>query len=237
VLENPRPDSIIAQHAFPDLEAGKVGFRVGMYMASTDELFVTVKGKGGHGALHDQHINPVIISAHILVSLQQTMKEGAIPDIPTVLSFGKVIADGSTNIIPDEVKMEGTFRTMDEAWRKEAHLKMKQTSSQIAQSMGGSCEFNIAEGYPFLVNDEATTLHAKKLAIAYLGEANVVELDLRMTSEDFARYSQQIPACLYRLGTRNEALGITSGLHTATFNVDEKALATAMGLMAWIAIN
>lgn len=237
VLENPVPDCIIAQHVFPELEAGKVGFRAGMYMASTDELYVTVKGKGGHGALPDQNVDPVLIAAHLIVALQQIVSRNARPDIPSVLSFGKVIADGSTNVIPDVVEMEGTFRTMDEAWREEAHHKMKQMATQIAQSMGGNCEFNIVKGYPFLVNDEATTLKAKKLAVDYLGEANVVELDLRMTSEDFAWYSQQLPACLYRLGVRNEAQGITSGLHTSTFNIDEKALETAMGLMAWIAVN
>lgn len=237
VLKNPVPDCIIAQHVFPELEAGKVGFRAGMYMASTDELYVTVKGKGGHGALPDQNVDPVLIAAHLIVALQQIVSRNARPDIPSVLSFGKVIADGSTNVIPDVVEMEGTFRTMHEAWREEAHHKMKQMATQIAQSMGGNCEFNIVKGYPFLVNDEATTLKAKKLAVDYLGEANVVELDLRMTSEDFAWYSQQLPACLYRLGVRNEAQGITSGLHTSTFNIDEKALETAMGLMAWIAVN
>lgn len=238
VLENPRPASIIGQHVFPSMEAGKVGFRSGMYMASTDELYVTVKGKGGHAAMPKTYVNPILIASAILLELnKEFMLNSQKDNIPTVLGFGRFIADGVTNVIPNEVKIEGTFRTMNEAWRKEAHAKMKTIAEAIAASMGGACDFVIAKGYPLLTNDEKTTNTAKQSAIAYLGSENVEDLELRMTGEDFSYYSQQIPATFYRLGTANKAKGITSGVHTSTFDIDERALETGMGLMAWIAVN
>jgi amidohydrolase len=236
VLENPRPQSIFGQHVFPGMEVGKVGFRNGMYMASTDEIYVTVKGKGGHAAMPADYINPLLIASQILLELNKTfmLKE---QKAPTVLAFGKITGKGATNVIPDEVKIEGTFRTMDENWRSEAHAKMKKLAEDIVQQMGGSCDFRIERGYPFLVNDEKTTTQARVAAEIYLGKENVEELPLRMTAEDFAFYSQQIPSCFYRLGTGNKKKGITSGVHTSTFDIDEQALEIGAGLMAWLALN
>lgn len=246
VLENPKPTSIFAQHVFPSMEVGKVGFRTGMYMASTDEIYVNVKGKGGHAAMPGEYINPLLIAAAIITELNEVFMnltptlslekgEGVRP--PTVLAFGKIIGNGATNVIPQEVKLEGTFRTMDEKWRTEAHLKMKSIAEELAKKMGGECDFKIENGYPFLVNDEATTKKAKTAAEEYLGKENVEELPLRMTAEDFAFFSQQIPACFYRLGTGNKSKGITSGVHTATFDIDEQALEIGVGLMAWLVLN
>lgn len=237
VLENPAPESVIGQHVFPELEVGKVGFKTGMYMASADEIHVTVKGKGGHAALPHQNIDPVLITSHIIVSLQQMVSRVIPPIIPAVLSFGKIIGEGSTNIIPDEVILEGTFRTMNEEWRDKAHVKMKEMAESIASSMGGECDFRVEKGYPFLVNDETITNKAKNAAIEYLGKDNVVDLELRMTGEDFAYYSQIVPSCFYRLGVRNEQKNITSNLHTSTFNVDEMSLEIGSGMMAWLALN
>jgi metal-dependent amidase/aminoacylase/carboxypeptidase family protein len=157
--------------------------------------------------------------------------------VPSVLSFGKVIANGATNIIPNEVYMEGTFRTLDEKWRAEAHAKMKKMAEGIAESMGGSCSFEIRKGYPFLKNDEALTGRAKQAAVQYMGVENVVDLDIWMAAEDFSYYSQEMPATFYRLGTRNEAKGIVSSVHTPTFDIDEAALEHGMGLMAWLALQ
>ncbi len=236
VLENPKPESIFAQHVFPSMEVGKVGFRTGMYMASTDEIYVTVKGKGGHAAMPAEYNNPLLIASAILLELNEAfMKQDQ--KAPTVLAFGKIIGNGATNVIPQEVKLEGTFRTMDEVWRKEAHAKMKCMAESVAKKMGGECEFTIEHGYPFLVNDEVTTKKARLAAEEYLGKENVEELPLRMTAEDFAFFSQQVPACFYRLGTGNKAKGITSGVHTATFDIDEQALEIGVGLMAWLALN
>ncbi|MCC9137191.1 M20 family metallopeptidase [Pontibacter silvestris] len=237
VLQNPKPAGIVGQHVFPMLPAGKVGFRSGMYMASADEIYITVKGKGGHAAMPEMNIDPVLISAHLIVALQQIASRHASPKIPTVLSFGDIKANGATNVIPNEVKIQGTFRTMDEKWRAEAHQKIKKLAEGLCESMGGSCDIDIKNGYPFLKNNPTLTGNAREAAEQYLGAENVVDLDLWMGAEDFAYYSQEVNACFYRLGTRNEERGITSSVHTPTFDVDEKALETGIGLMAWLAIQ
>lgn len=237
VLENPVPHNIVGQHVMPLIPSGKVGFRSGIYMASTDELYVTVHGKGGHGAQPHQNIDPVLISAHILVALQQIVSRNADPRLPTVLSFGKVNANGATNIIPNEVKMEGTFRTLNEDWRKEALARMKKMAEGIAESMGGSCDFHIMHGYPFLINEEQLTANAKAYAEEYLGKENVEDLDIWMAAEDFAYYSQVTNACFYRLGTGNPAKNTSYSVHTPNFDVDEDALKTSTGLMAYIALK
>ncbi len=237
VLENPKPQAVLGQHVMPLIEAGKVGFRAGKYMASTDELYVTVTGKGGHGAQPQQNVDPVIITAHILTALQQVVSRFADPKSPSVLSFGKVIANGATNVIPNEVYLEGTFRTMDEAWRHEAHIKMKKMAEGMAESMGAKCDFNIVKGYPFLINEEVLTASARGFAEDYLGKENVLDLDIWMAAEDFAYFSQAADACFYRLGTRNESRGITSSVHTPTFDVEESALELSTGLMAYMAIK
>jgi amidohydrolase len=234
---NPKPQAIIGQHVMPLLPVGKVGFREGMYMASADELYVRVIGKGGHGAMPENCIDPVLIASHIIIALQQIVSRNAPPKIPSVLSFGKVIAQGATNIIPNEVYLEGTFRTFDEEWRNQAHQKMIKIAQSIAEGMGGTCEFEVRRGYPFLKNNPELTQKAKNAAIAYLGEENVVDLDIWLAAEDFAYYSQIADACFYRLGTRNESKGITSGVHTPTFDIDEQALEIGAGLMAWLALQ
>lgn len=237
VLKNPSPIHVIGQHVMPLIPAGKVGFREGMYMASADELYVTIKGKGGHGAMPESNIDPVLITSHIIVALQQIVSRNANPKIPSVLSFGKVIANGATNVIPNEVYVEGTFRTLDEEWRYDAHHKMKKMAESIAEGMGGSCDFNIMKGYPFLKNDPELTQRTRSFAVDYLGAENVLDLDLWMAAEDFAYYTQEIGCCFYRLGTGNEARGITSSVHTPTFDIDESALEVGAGLMSWLAVQ
>ncbi|WKZ59825.1 MAG: M20 family metallopeptidase [Cyclobacteriaceae bacterium] len=237
VLENPKPASIIGQHVFPLLPVGKIGFREGMYMASSDEIFLRVIGKGGHGATPELTIDPVVIASHIIIALQQVISRNASPKQPTVLTFGKVVADGATNIIPNEVTIAGTFRAMDETWRKEGLQKIKTMAETLAESMGGKCEVKISHGYPFLQNNPEVTKRIRQAAEAYVGKENVVDIDLTLGSEDFAYYSQAIPASFYRLGTRNDAKGITSYVHTPTFNIDEDALSIGPGLMAWMAVK
>ncbi|MFW0715671.1 M20 metallopeptidase family protein [Pedobacter sp. N23S346] len=237
VLENPKPDYIVGQHVMPLIDAGKVGFRSGIYMASTDELYVTVTGKGGHGAQPHQNIDPVVIASHIIIALQQIVSRNADPRIPSVLSFGKVTANGATNIIPNEVKIEGTFRTLDEEWRAEAHKRMKKMAEGIAESMGGSCDFDIHKGYPFLINEEKLTANARSFAEDFLGKDNVVDLDIWMAAEDFSFYSQVIDACFYRLGTGNAAKDTQYSVHTPKFDIDEDALKISTGLMAYIALK
>lgn len=237
VLENPAPANIIGQHVMPALPAGKIGFREGMYMASADEIYVTVKGKGGHAAMPDKNIDPILIASHIIIALQQIISRNCDPRIPSVLSFGKIMGMGATNVIPNEVKIEGTFRTLDENWRAEAHKKMKKMAEAIAEGMGAVCEFNILNGYPFLRNNPALTERLKSFATDYVGKDNIVDLDIWMAAEDFAYYTQKVDACFYRLGTGNEQKGITSGVHTPTFDIDETALPIGSGLMAYLAIS
>ena len=237
VLENPAPSGIIGQHVMPLIPVGKVGFRPGIYMASADELYITVKGKGGHGAMPETLIDPVLISAHLIVALQQVVSRAASPKIPSVLSFGRVEALGATNVIPNEVKIQGTFRTLDEPWRAKAHQKMLQIAHGIVEGMGGELDFEIRKGYPFLKNEPEMTARAKQAAQDYLGEENVLDLDIWMAAEDFAFYSQIVDGCFYRLGTRNEEKGIVSGVHTPTFDIDEDALEIGAGLMAWLAVS
>lgn len=237
VLENPKPNYIVGQHVMPMIDAGKVGFRSGIYMASTDELYVTVTGKGGHGAQPHQNIDPVLIASHIIVALQQIVSRNADPRLPSVLSFGKVIANGATNIIPNEVKIEGTFRTLDENWRDEAHKRMKKMAEGMAESMGGSCDFDIHRGYPFLINEEKLTANARAFAEDFLGKDNVIDLDIWMAAEDFSFYSQVTDACFYRLGTGNAAKDTQYSVHTPKFDIDEDALKISTGLMAYIALK
>jgi amidohydrolase len=237
VLENPRPGAVLGQHVMPALAAGKIAIRPGRFMASMDELYVVVRGKGGHAAQPQENIDPVLMASTILVALQQLVSRMADPRMPTVLSFGKMEAKGATNIIPNEVYLEGTFRTLDEKWRDQAHQRMKQLAEGMAASMGGHCEFRIVRGYPYLENEARLSAAVKQYAGAYLGPENVLEWDVWMAGEDFAYYSQQTDACLYLLGTGNPARGITSSLHTPTFEVEEKALALSTGLMAYLALK
>lgn len=238
VLENPTPTVILGQHVHPPLEVGKVGFKSGQFMASADEIFVSVQGKGGHGALPQDVIDPIVITSHIITALQQIVSRRADPGIPTVLTFGYIASDGgATNVIPNMVKLKGTFRTMNESWRFEAHRLMKKMAESIAEGMGGSCDFDIVVGYPTLNNDETLTRKAQQYAIEYLGKENVVELPIRMTAEDFSYFSQAMPACFYRLGTGNATKGITSPVHTNTFDVDEDCLELSIGLMAYMTLE
>jgi len=237
VLENPKVDIMIGQHVYPELPAGTVGMKSGRYMASTDELYLTVKGKGGHGAIPDRNIDPVLIASHIVTAMQQVVSRNALPSMPTVVSFGKFIANGQTNIIPDEVHLEGILRTFDETWRQEAQQKIRNIATGIAQSMGGDCTVRIDRGYPVVVNDEKVTETSRQFAKDFLGAEHVYQLDYRMTAEDFAYFSQKVPSTFYRLGVRNEEKGIISSLHSNTFDIDESSLITSIGTMSWIAVN
>jgi amidohydrolase len=236
-LQNPQPATIIGQHVFPLLPAGKIGFREGMYMASADEIYLKVLGKGGHGAAPELTIDPIVIACNIIVSLQQIISRNASPKQPTVLTFGKIEGGATTNVIPMEVNIAGTFRAMNEEWREEGLRRIKKMAESLAEGMGGKCEVDISRGYPFLQNDPQVTRRIKAAATEYVGKDNVVDIDITLGAEDFAYYSQIIPASFYRLGTRNEAKGITSYVHTPTFDIDEEALKISSGLMAWMAVK
>lgn len=232
VLKKPDVQLIFGQHVFPDMEVGNVGFKGGIYMASADEIYITVKGKGGHAALPHTCIDPVLISSHLITALQQLVSRRARADIPTVLTIGKVEAQGATNIIPDKVYMEGTMRTLDEDWRYRMHDEITRLTENLCKSMGAEVDLEIRKGYPCLINNEELTQWAKSKAIELLGADKVHDLPVRMTAEDFAYFAQEVPACFYRLGTSNRARNIGAPLHTSKFNVDEDALVIGTALMS-----
>jgi amidohydrolase len=237
VLDNPKVDVMIGQHVMPQLPVGLYGFREGLYMASADEIYLTLHGKGGHGAAPHLCIDPVAAAAQILVSLQQVVSRAANPIIPSVLSFGKVIANGATNVIPETVYIEGTFRTLDESWRAEAHEKIRSITEGIAASFGVRAELEIRKGYPFLRNDPTLTARCREAAAAFAGEAHIDALSIWMAAEDFAYYSHNVPSCFYRLGVRNESRGIVHGVHHPGFDIDEDALSLGVGMMSWLALQ
>lgn len=236
VLENPAPELICGQHVFPDLKAGQLGFKSGIFMASSDEITLTVRGKGGHAALPDTYDNTVLAAARILTELDKVVQAERPKDIPSVLAFGKLAGDGAYNIMPDKVVIQGILRTFDETWREQVLRLLQETAQDIAADYGTECEVFIRKSYPVLVNDAEVTETARKAAVGYVGEENVKELKLRTTVEDFARYTQLIPGCFYRLGIANREKGIASNLHSATFDVDESSLETGTGFMIWNAL-
>ena len=237
VLENPKPELIIAQHVFPEMEVGKVGFKSGIYMASSDEVNITVKGQGGHAAIPDRYDNTVLAAAEILTELNKEIEKEKPKDFPSVLAFGKFIANGAYNVIPSEVKITGTFRTFNEQWRKRVHQIIQEVSTKVSEKHNCSPELKISKGYPVLINDEEVSEKSRIAAKEFLGNENIEELQIRTTVEDFARFAEIIPACFYRLGVANSKKGIVSNLHTSTFNVDEKSIETGTGLMVWIALT
>lgn len=237
IFQEKKPDAMIAQHVLPEMEAGHVGFRAGRYMASSDEIYITVNGRGGHGALTQKINDPVLMASHILIALQHEIHRKSPSGVPTVLSFGKVVADGAVNVIPDQVQLEGTFRTMDEPWRKKAHGLIEKIAQGIAGSMGGSCEVEIRHGYPVLHNDEKISAFARQKAMDFLGSTKVEDMDIRMTAEDFAWFTQAVPGMMYRLGVKKPGQEKIFNLHTPGFKADETALETGMALMAYLSIE
>lgn len=235
VLQTPQVQEIYGQHVFPELTAGKVGFRPGMYMASADELHISIHGTGGHAALAENLKDPIEASNHLLIALRNCLESIQNPDIPYVIGFGYVEAKGATNVIPYDVHIKGTFRTMNEQWRNKAHETMQQVATEISNSFDVDVQLKIVRGYPFLQNDEQLTQAVRQIAEEYLGEENIVDLPIRMSSEDFSHYTQEVPGCFYRLGTSSANGQYSDSVHTPTFNIDEKALITGMGLLACIA--
>jgi amidohydrolase len=232
VLENPIVKELYALHVFPDMPVGKVGFREGIYMASSDEVYVTINGKGGHGATPNKAIDPILIGATIVTSIQQIVSRRCDPIIPSVLTFGHFEGLGETNVIPSKVLLKGTFRTLNEEWREEALILIKNQIELIAQSMGGTADVSISRGYPYLENNPKITHQLSQKAKNFLGDENVEDLPIRMTSEDFAFYSQEKPVCFFRLGVRNEDKGIIHGVHNARFDIDSNALLVGMQVMS-----
>ena len=236
-LENPKPNVMLAMHVMPGLPSGTVGFKAGKYMASTDEIYITVKGKGGHAATPNLNVDPITTAAQTIIALQQVVSRMAPPTIPTVLSFGRIEGLGRTNVIPDEVKIQGTIRTFDEDWRAKAHRLIEEISVNTCKAFGAEAEVFVDKGYPFVVNDEVVTRNSAQWASEYLGSDFVKPLDLRMTAEDFSYFSHRIPSCLYRVGIDFPGSDEILNLHTATFNLHEEALESSIAVMSWLALR
>lgn len=232
VLDNPAVKAIFALHVFPDLPVGMLGFKEGLYMASCDEIHLTINGKGGHGATPHRCIDPILIGATIVTQLQQIVSRKCDPSIPCVLSFGHFEALGATNVIPSTAKLKGTFRTMNEQWRKEALALIEHQIHRIANSQGATVDLEISKGYPYLENDPEVTRKWKELAETHFGSESLVDLPIRLTSEDFSFYSHQVPACFFRIGVRNEEKGIVHGVHHPKFDIDEESMITGMQALA-----
>jgi hippurate hydrolase len=237
VLQNPAPEKIFALHVHPGMEAGQFSFRGGMVMASADEIYITVKCKGGHAAAPQFTADSILVASQLVVSLQQIVSRNNNPFNPSVLSITAFNGGNTTNVIPSEVKLMGTFRAMNEDWRFKAHELIIKQTNELVTAMGAEADIKIDVGYPFVYNDIALSEETKKIAIEFAGDDNVFETELRMGAEDFAYYSHQIPGCFFRLGAGNKENGITSNVHTPTFNIDESAIEHGIGMMAWIAIN
>ena len=231
-LENPTVSAMVALHVYPEMETGKIGFRAGLYMASCDEIYITVHGKGGHGAMPHTTVDPIAIGAETVVNLQQIVSRSCDPKIPCVLSFGHFEALGATNVIPEKAILKGTFRTMDESWREKGLELIERQAKAISEMHGGTAEVEISRGYPFLENDAQLTWSVSAKAKEFFGKESVEELPIRLTSEDFSFYAQEVPVCFFRLGVRNENRGIVHGVHHPKFDIDDDALITGMQAMA-----
>ena len=237
VLENPKPEAIFGLHVHPQLETGKLSFRSGKVMASADELYITIRSKGGHAAAPQSTADTILIASQLIVSLQQIISRNRDPFSPSVLSITSFQGGYTTNVIPSEVKLMGTFRAMDEAWRFKAHELIRKQATELVHSMGAEIDLVIDVGYPTVYNNEKLNSISRSLAENYLGSENILETELRMGAEDFGYYSQVIPGCFYRLGSGNQSKGISAGVHTPTFNIDENAIEVGMGMMAWLGAN
>ncbi len=236
IFNNITPKAIFALHTTPEIERGKIGIKEGKYMASTDEIYIEVRGKGGHGATPDLNIDPIVAASHIVIALQTLVSRNANPTLPTTFSVGTFLAEGRTNIIPSKVYLECIIRTFDNDWRKQAHKLIHRISEETAQAFGATADVFIDHGYPYLYNNPTLTKATRNLAQEYLGEENVLDIDMRMTAEDFAYFAQKIPACYFRLGTKKEGCEITN-LHTSNFDIDENSMQDAIGLMTYLAIK
>lgn len=234
VLDNPRPSGIIGLHVHPGLDLGKLSFRKGRVMASADEIYITIKGKGGHAAAPNLTADTILIASHLIVGLQQIISRNRNPLSPSVLSICSIQGGHTTNVIPSEVKLMGTFRAMDEQWRFKAHELIRRQAIGLVESMGGEIDLHIDVGYPTVDNDPVFTEAAWRLADEYMGKEQVEETEMRMGAEDFGYYTQKIPGCFYRIGVRNEAKGIVHNVHTPKFDIDERAIETGIGMMAWL---
>jgi amidohydrolase len=199
-------------------------------MASQDELYITIYGKQAHGAKPHLSVDPIVTASQVILALQTIVSRNISPYEPIVITIGKIEGGSATNIIPGEVKLSGTIRTLNESLRKKTLKKIDNILNGITKSAGAKYKFEISPGYPELINDEKQTKFARQSAIEFAGRKNVFEAERLMGAEDFAFYLKKIPGSFYRIGVGN-----TTDIHTPTMDLDEKALSMGAGFMAYLA--
>jgi len=236
VLENPKVKEMYALHVFPELEVGKLGMRSGLYMASSDELHLEIIGVGGHGAMPEKCINPILIGSEFIIEAQNIIHKSCPKEVPCVISFGHFDALGATNVIPERAEIKGTFRTMNEEWREKAAILLMDLANNLENKYKGNVNLIVSKGYPFLKNDDELTEKLKTKFESFFGPEKIEGLALRMTSEDFSFYSQTIPVCFFRLGVGNKEKGIIYSVHHPKFDVDSACLKTGMLAMIQAAL-
>jgi hippurate hydrolase len=236
--DEPAVDYVLGQHVRPDLPAGAIGVRGGPFMASADEVHVTVRGEGGHAASpHELTSDATVAAAHVVTALQTVVSRNSPPGTPSILTIGRFVADGATNVIPPSAHLEGTFRTMDDEWRAEAHDRIRQVVRRTAQAHGAEADVDVRVGYPAVHNDPSAASVVQSAAREYVGETGTVDLDPWYAGEDFAYFTNARPGVFYALGVGNKDAGIVHGLHTSQFTIDEDALRIGPGFMALAAIR
>jgi amidohydrolase len=236
-LTNPAPDIVLAQHVLPELETGKIGYKAGLYMASADEIYITVAGKGGHAALPDLYTDQIYIASKLIIAIKDAIKIGGHErEIPTVLGIGKISGAGATNIIPERVEIAGTFRTFDEQWRAAAADLIRDIAKKTAEREGVSIDVNILKGYPVLVNNEELTSKAAILSAEMFGDQQIEFFGLRMTSEDFSFFTEKYPSLYYRVGIKKPGTNMRM-LHTPDFDIDEEALKFGVANLTWLTVQ
>lgn len=228
--------AFIGEHVAAELFSGQLGLRAGQYMASSDEIRITVHGRGGHAALPHTTIDPITPAAQMLLSIKEIAKGEDLP-APTVVAIGKVMAEGATNIIPSNVYMEGTMRTFNEAWRAEIKSRIRSIAADIATENGATVSVDIADGYPCVFNNEELTSKAQTILSSLWGEEHIEQLDLRMTAEDFGFYTELYPSLFYRLGVKHRDGSSCGLLHNANFNPDESGLSVGIASLSMLAIE
>ncbi|HLO02416.1 MAG TPA: amidohydrolase [Symbiobacteriaceae bacterium] len=229
VLENPTVDHIFGIHVFPLFPTGLIGLGAGPRLAAPDEIRITIKGKGGHGAYPHLCIDPIMTAAQCITLLQQIVARNVGPFQQGVITIGWIKGGSAGNVIPDEVTFGGTVRTMDPALRKLMPQRIEAVVRGVCEAAGATYDFHYGNGYPPLVNSVKETEEATKAALWAFGPEQVTEMPATMGGEDFAFYLEKVPGTFIRLGSTTPGIQSAPGLHTSKLMIDERCIETGIG--------
>lgn len=233
-LENPRVDAIFGAHLFPDLQIGKVGIHEKEGLAATDRVIIKILGKGGHGAYPHLSRDPILAAGHLITQIHSIVSRSIAPLDSAVVTIGKVSGGTAFNIIPDEVELLGTVRSLTPRVREELKSRLEQVTQGVAGSFDLDYRFDYQYGYPALVNDPEMSHLVASACAKGIGKENVEFIRPSMGGEDFAYYLQKVPGSFFRLGCRNEEKGIVHPFHSSSFDIDEDALPFGVEMFARI---